>query len=152
MPISPPGHLPGDPDAPQHDYLGLAVASVAFGILLGTGVITAALWGVRMLQAGTAATATPDPAGPAAILLLAGTLGGVGAGAAAAWTLMWPVGSLYRRGGLAMVSGFASLVFALIAMPLDGLFGRAGLLGYAGLCALGCLLIARRGVGRRRQS
>ena len=27
MQISPPGHLPGDPDAPREDYLGLAIVS-----------------------------------------------------------------------------------------------------------------------------
>ncbi len=144
MNISPPGHLPGDPDAPQQDHLGLAVASVVFGVLLGTAVIAVSLWGVRTLQASRPTATAPDPSGAPVILLLAGTLGGTFLATAAAWTLMSPVGSLYRRGGLAMVSGFASLVLALLAMPLDGFFGRTGLLAYAVVCALGCLALSRK--------
>ena len=144
MQISPPGHLPGDPDAPREDYLGLAIVSVLFGVLLGAGLISGALWGVRTLQTSAPAPAVPTLTGPSALLLLTGTFGGVAGAAVAAWTLMSPIGALYRRGGLAVVSGFASLVVALIAMPVDQHFGREGLLAFAVACAGGCLWLGRR--------
>jgi hypothetical protein len=45
---------------------------------------------------------------------------------------------------LAMVTAFGSLVLALVAMPVDRLIGRPGLLGLALLAGLASLLIRRR--------
>ena len=142
MRISPPGHLPGDPDAPSEDFLGLAVASVLFGILIGAGVIAAALWAVRTLQIEAPAPA-PGELGGAGLLLLGGTMGGLVLGAGAAWTLMAPITSYFRRGGLAILTGFATLVVSLVAVPVDRFLGRPGLAALAGGCALGCLLLSR---------
>ena len=141
MKLSPPGHLPGDPNAPREDFLGLAVASVVFGILIGAGVIAAALWGVRTLQLD--APPAPGELGGAGVLLLGGTMGGLVLGAGAAWTLMAPITSYFRRGGLAILTGFATLVVSLIAVPVDRFLGRPGLAALAGGCALWCLLLSR---------
>ena len=133
---------PADPDAP--DQLGLAAQAMLFGVLFGTAVIAAVSWGVRTLQAGRPVPATPDPASGVALLILAGELGGAFAGGAAAWLLMAPIDSIYRRGGLTMVTAFATLVVSLIGIPVDIWLGRSGLLALSGFCALGCLWLSRR--------
>jgi len=61
-----------------------------------------------------------------------------------AFTLMAPIGSLYRRGALAMVSGFGTLVASLVTIPLDRGLGRPGLLLLALACAAGGLWLGRR--------
>jgi hypothetical protein len=135
---------PLGPDAPERDYVPLAFNGMAFGILVGTGVISAFLWAVRSLQAGAPPSDTPDLSSPAAILLLIGTPVGMLAAAVLTWRALAPVGSTYRQGGLAMVSAFATLVVSLLAAPLDMAFGRVGLLGLLGACGLLAWLFWRR--------
>jgi hypothetical protein len=132
--------LNADDEAHQ---LGLALRALAFGVLFGTAVIAMVLWLVRTLQLQSPPTTTPETGGSQAMLLLVGTLGGVLAGGAATWSLLRPVESMYRRGAFSLVAGFASLVAALIAMPLDRAFGRVGLLALAAAAVLGCLWLGR---------
>jgi hypothetical protein len=129
-----------DDDVPQ---LGLALRGLGFGVLFGTAVIAMVLWLVRTLQLQAPPTTSPETGGPQAMILMAGTLAGVLAGGAATWSLLKPVESLYRRGAFSLVAGFASLVAALISMPLDRAFGRMGLLALAAAAVLGCLWLGR---------
>jgi hypothetical protein len=56
---------------------------------------------------------------------------------------MAPIRSYYRRGGLAIVAGFATVALALIStVPIDHFVGRSGLLALSGACALLCLGLA----------
>ena len=55
----------------------------------------------------------------------------------------YPDGPLIVRGAFSLVAGFASLVAALIAMPLDRAFGRMGLLALAAAAVLACLWLGR---------
>jgi len=137
---------------PPADPVAVAASSLAFGILLGTGVTTATLLAVRTMQASSPPPATPDPFAGAGLVLLVGTLAGPLVAAVASWTLMAPVESPYRRGMLATVAGFATVVAAIVAIPLDHYLGRPGLLGYLVLSALGCLAVARRGFRGRQPS
>ncbi len=123
--------------------LGLALRALAFGVLFGTAVIAMVLWLVRTLQLQSPPPTSPETGGPQAMILLIGTLVGVLAGGAATWSLLRPVESLYRRGAFSLVAGFASLVAALVAMPLDRAFGRMGLLALAAAAALACLWLGR---------
>lgn len=132
----------GEPVHPDH--LGLALRAMAAGTLAGVAVVSAVMWLVRLLQARGAAPLTPTPADPIADLVLFGWLGGAIAGAGAAWILMRPIASAYRRGGLSMVAGFATLLVSFITAPVDSLLGRWGLLGLTALSAGLFLLLARR--------
>jgi hypothetical protein len=123
--------------------LGLVLRALPFGVLFGTAVIAMVLWLVRTLQLQSPPTTSPETGGPQAMLLLIGTLAGVLAGGAATWSLLKPVESLYRRGAFSLVAGFASLVAALIAMPLDRAFGRMVLLALAAAAVLACLWLGR---------
>ncbi len=143
MALSYPGREPGDPQ-PAPGEVGVAARSLAFAVLFGTGLISIALWGVRTMQLDDPAPPAPGTFGAGGVILITATIGGPLAAAAAAFALMAPIGSYYRRGGLAMVGGFATVVVALVAMPVDQRFGRPGLLTLAALCALSCLLLALR--------
>jgi hypothetical protein len=77
-------------------------------------------------------------------LLFGGTASGVLLAAVAAWRLLGPIASSYRRGGLAMVCAFATVLLMLICIPINQLLGRAGLLGLLGLCGVVALVLARR--------
>jgi len=113
------------------DHLGLALRAMTAGSLGGLAAVAAILWLVRTLQATGAAPITPGPRDLVANLVLIGWLGGAGLAAIIAWTLMAPLASTYRRGGLAMVAGFATLVIAFVTAPVDSMLGRAGLVALA---------------------
>lgn len=132
----------GEPANPAH--LGIALRAVVFATLLGASLVAIAMWGARTIQAGLPPAPGVPPTGPVFGLVVGGTLGGVGLAIAVAWSLMRPLTSLYRRGGLAIVAGFVTFVAMLPTMIADRLAGRAGLLGFALLCVLGCALLARK--------
>jgi predicted signal transduction protein with EAL and GGDEF domain len=125
------------------DQLALALRAVAFGILLGVAVIAAALWAVRTVQLGAPPPTPLTPTKGVASLLIGGTLAGVLAAGVGAWSLMAPVTSFYRRGGLSFVTSFATVACSLVCMPVDGLFGRTGLLVLVLIAGLGCVWLGR---------
>jgi hypothetical protein len=124
------------------DPIGLAAASAGAGMATGLAVISATVAAVGLVRS-PAAGAGPDLAAPLA-LLLAGTLGGLLLAGVTTWQLLARIDSAYRRGGLALVSSFATVVLMLVTMPLNQLAGRAGLLGLAALAAGLGLILARR--------
>jgi hypothetical protein len=132
----------GAPDA-EGDLVILAIRSVVLGILIGTALIALVLWGVRTLQLSSPPE-TPQLGSAPGMLLLAGTFGGLFIAGAVAWSLMAPIDSYYRRGALAMVSGFGTLVVSLLTIPLDGALGRTGLMLLALACAAGSLWLGLR--------
>jgi hypothetical protein len=77
-------------------------------------------------------------------LLFGGTLGGTLAAAGAAWRLLEPIPSLYRRGGLAIVSAFATVLLMLVCIPVHQMFGQAGLLLTMGVSGVAAALLAHR--------
>ncbi len=73
-----------------------------------------------------------------------GMVGGPLLGALLAFWLLEPLPSLYRRGGLAIVSGFAAFLAMFAGMPVHQAFGQPGLAGFALLFAVaGAAFIAR---------
>jgi hypothetical protein len=124
------------------DPIGLAAASAGAGMAVGLAVISSTVAVVGLVR-GPATGSTPDFGAPLA-LLLAGTMGGLLLAGVVTWHLLAPVDSAYRRGGLAMVSSFATVILMLVTMPLNQAAGRAGLLGLAAAAAGVGLLLARR--------
>jgi hypothetical protein len=113
---------------------------VASAALFGTLIVTLAVLGVDVLRSGPLPAAHDSaptaPAGSAAAtLLIGGTFGGFVLAGALAWWLLAPIGSLYRRGALAIGSSFATVVLMLVCVPVHERFGQPGLLGLA--CVLG---------------
>jgi hypothetical protein len=126
------------------------MSGVAAAALAGTLVVTLAVLGVDVLRFGWVAgpavgrTATAAPGSGATTLLLGGTFGGFLMAGIAAWWLLAPIDSLYRRAALALVSSFATIVLMLAALPVHQWAGQPGLLGLALLLATGALAFALR--------
>ena len=122
------------------------IASIGMAVCVGLAVVTSAVLGVRALQAGQpvapATNATVSLNSPAAILLLVGTIGGVLVAVAAGWALLSPIGSFFRRGGFAMVGGFATVVGMLFTMPVSAAYGQTGLIGLLAAELVALLLLA----------
>ena len=134
--------ITGEPAAPEH--VGVAFRAITAGLFVGTGVTATALYVARGLQASQPVPAVPVTTGLVPDLILTGWLGGAGLAALCAWALMAPISSSYRRGAFAMVAAFATLVLALVTMPADALFGKAGLLAISVVGLAGGLLLSRR--------
>ena len=124
------------------DPIGLAAASAGAGMAAGLAVISSTVAAVGLLR-GPAAGPAPDLGAPFA-LLIAGTLGGLLLAGVVTWHLLARIGSTYRRGGLALVTSFATVILMLVTMPLNQAAGGAGLLGLAAAAAGAGLLLARR--------
>jgi hypothetical protein len=137
----------GEVAAPEH--VGVAFRAMGFGISLGVGVTSALLWVMRTVQQSVPPPPDARPSATIVNLLLLAWLGGAAVATAAAFSLMRPLTSLYRRGGLSMVAGFATLVVSLVTQPVDQIFGPSGLLGLSALTTLLCLLLARSIVRKR---
>ncbi len=120
--------------------LGFLAAALAGAIAIGLVVVTATVLLVDLLKGG----AYSENLSLRLYLLFGGTLGGILAAAGAAWRLLQPIPSLYRRGGLAIVSGFATVVLMLVCIPIHHTFGQAGLLAILGLSGTAAVLLAAR--------
>jgi hypothetical protein len=119
--------------------VGLAMGS---GVAFGLAVVSLTVLGVDFLR-GQTPSATPG-VGPQLYLLFFGTLTGLVLAGLLAWRLLAPILSLYRRGGLSVVSGLATVLAMLLCIPVHQLAGRVGLAALAALAALTSLLLARR--------
>jgi hypothetical protein len=103
-------------------------------------VVTLTVLGVDLLRPRSAQEAA---SGGAALLLGVGTLSGILLAAFMAWRLLAPLPSFYRRGGLAIVASFATVVMMLAAVPLHQFYGRPGLLALAAICLAGAVVASQ---------
>lgn len=118
-------------------FLTAAVASaVAAGLLVITGTV--------LLVDALRSSGRTGSLDFSYYLLVGGTLAGILLAAFAGWWLLAPIGSTYRRGGLSMVSSFATVLLMLICIPVNQLLGRTGLFILLGLCAITAFMLARR--------
>ena len=130
----------------EEDPLGLVFGALGFGLTLGLALQSLTGFVVRTLQQGQPppATEAPDLVSTSALVLLGGTLFASLVAAMATWSVLARLNNPFRQGMLAMVTAFGSLVLALVAMPVDRLVGRPGLLALALIAGLTSLLIRRR--------
>jgi hypothetical protein len=142
MPIHPPS--PPSISIEDEDRVGLAFLALAISVLVGNGLIAVALWLVTTLLAEAPASDVPVVVGMPYYILVGGTLIGIVVAGVTMWGLLSPVNSTYRRGGLAAVAAFATAAGMLVAMPVNHLLGRSGLLGLVVIYGLGALLLSRR--------
>jgi hypothetical protein len=127
------------------DPIRLALRAMGAGVAFGVAVISVAVLGVDLLKRGTQ-SATPDLGAPL-YLLFFGTLAGLVLAGVVAWRLLSPVQSIYRRGGLSVVSGLATVLPMWLCAAAHEVAGRAGLGGLAVAALVLSLLLAR---GARR--
>jgi hypothetical protein len=103
-------------------------------------VITATVLGVDALRG----TDGPQNLDQSFYLLVGGTFLGVLLAVYAAWRLLAPIESFYRRGGLALVCAFGTVLLMMVCIPVHQLLGAPGLVGLLALSALTALLLARQ--------
>ena len=127
-------------DVGPESTLHFVAASIASAVSVGLTVITATVLAVDSLRNGSA----PRNLDQSFYLLVGGTLLGVLLAAYAAWRLLAPIDSLYRRGGLSIVSAFGTILLMLICIPVHQLLGAAGLLGLLGVSAVAAFALARQ--------
>jgi hypothetical protein len=133
-------HGRADTDAGQVvGTIGFVALVETCALFFGLMIITGTVIGVDALRGHS-----PSDVNPALYLLFAGTLGGVLGAAGVAWWLFGPIASSYRRGGLAMVAGFATVLLMLICIPIHQLLGRSGLVVLFSLCLVAAILLGRR--------
>ena len=118
--------------------VGLAMGS---GMAVGLAAVSATVFLVDLLRSGAPA-GTPQLGAPLYILFF-GTLASLVLAGIVAWRLLDPILSVYRRGGLSVVSALATVLPMLLCIPVHQLAGRTGLAALGGLAVLGSLLLAR---------
>lgn len=123
------------------DPLGLAAGAVGSAVAFGLAVVSATALGVDVIR--PVAGSAPDLGAPFQLLLW-GTLAGIVLAGFVAWRLLSPLGSAYRRGGLALVSAFATVIAMLVCIPVNQLLGRTGLAALIGVALLISVLLGRR--------
>jgi hypothetical protein len=117
------------------------------GMAVGVAAVRLIVLGVDYLR--PMAPAAHAASGPAFYLLMFGTMFGLVLAGVVAWWLLAPVLSVYRRGGLSLVTAMATVLPMLLCMAANQLGGRAGLVGLALAALLVAALLAarvRRGV------
>lgn len=124
------------------DPVSLVALALGAGLSAGLAIVGVTVAAMSALRPPAGAT---EPAlGAPLYLLLFGTMAGLVLAGVVAWRLLAPLQSTYRRGGLALVSAFATVVIMQIYRPLDAAFGVPALLGGAALAGALAWLLARR--------
>jgi hypothetical protein len=127
------------------DPIRLALRAMGAGVAFGVAVISVTALGVDFLKRGNQ-SAAPDLGAPL-YLLFFGTLAGLVLAGVVAWRLLSPIHSTYRRGGLSVVSGLATVLPMWLCAAANQMAGRAGLVGL-GVAALTLSLLLARGARR----
>lgn len=126
-------------DETYHGTLGFLAVALAGAISTGLTTITATVLVADALRSR----------GSAGIelrfyLIAGGTLGGLALAGWVGWRLLEPITSIYRRGGLAVVAAFATVLLMLICMAIFEVFGRHGLAALLGVSALAAGLLTHQ--------
>lgn len=121
--------------------------------LLATALGSALAAGLTVITATVLVVDTLRPAGAATSdlrfsILLGGTLAGIVLAGVTGWSLLGAISSTYRRGGLAMVCSFATVLLMLVCIPINQVLGRTGLVALLGVCGVSSVLLARRAMSR----
>jgi hypothetical protein len=120
--------------------LSFLAAALACALSAGLMVVTATV----LVVEGLRGDASQETLTLRLYFLFGGTLAGIALAGWAAWRLLGPIESTYRRGGLAIVSGFSTVLLMLICIPVNQLLGRTGLTILLALSATAAALLGRR--------
>jgi predicted signal transduction protein with EAL and GGDEF domain len=124
----------------ERSPFGFLAAVVSSAVSAGLLVITGTVLVVDALRP------TGDVGHPDRLfyVLMGGTLAGILLSAFAAWSLLAPLGTGYRRGGLSVVCAFATVLAMLVCIPVHQFLGRNGLFILLGICGIAGLISARQ--------
>jgi hypothetical protein len=124
------------------DPLALAATALGAGLSAGLALVGVTVAALDALRPPPGAQDTA--AGGSLYLLAAGTLGGLVLAGMVTWSLLSPLESTSRRGGLALVSAFATVLVMQVYPLLHSALGTPALVATAGLAAGAAWLLARR--------
>lgn len=110
-----------------------ALAGLATGAATGAAIVTVGLLILRSVQRGRVAE-TQDQG---FALLAATVLLAIVVAAGTGWLLSSGIAEAWRRGVIATLAVFGTVMLSLVAVPADLLAGRAGLAGYLALLVAG---------------
>jgi len=122
------------------DPVGTALASIAAGAASGAVVLTAGVFGLRVLQSGDPAAVSPDVGG---LILSAAVSAALLTAALVAWFGSRPVDDIRRRGVAAVVAVFGMVILSALAPLADTAAGIAGLGAYLAVLAAAALAAHR---------
>jgi hypothetical protein len=114
----------------------LVVLAMGSAVAFGLAIVSATVLGVTLLR--TDAISPAPQLGAPLYLVFFGTMAGLVLAGVVAWRLLDPILSIYRRGGLSIVSSVATVPAMLICIPVNQLAGSAGL----GALGVGALLLS----------
>jgi hypothetical protein len=114
----------------------LVVLAMGSAVAFGLAIVSATVLGVDLLRSESPSP-TPELGAPL-YLVFFGTIAGVVLAGVMAWRLLDPIVSIYRRGGLSVVSALATIPVMLVCIPIRELAGRPGL----GAVGVGALLLS----------
>jgi len=114
--------------ARTRDPVGLALAGLVAGAGAGATIITAGTTALRFLQSSGTVERDPDIG---FTVIWASLAVGVAAAATVGWSLTSAVDDQWRRGVIGVLSVFGAALLSSVAVPVDLLVGRPGLVAYA---------------------
>ena len=120
--------------------VGLLATAMVSAVSVGLVVVTITVLVVDLLRTAP----HPENLTLRLYLLFGGTVAGLLTAALAAWRLLRPIESPYRRGGLAVVASFATVLLMLVCIPINQMLGRPGLLILLVLSCVSAALLARQ--------
>jgi hypothetical protein len=120
-----------------------ALGGLATGAAAGAAVVTAGVLALRTFQRGRVAETQQEGFTLLAVTVVIATVVAAGTG----WVLSGGIVEAWRRGVIATLAVFGTVMLSLVAVPADLLAGRGGLAGYLALLigvAAWALVRARR--------
>lgn len=136
-----PRNAAGEVIDPARDRPGLAIRTLLGATCAGAAAVALVLWTVRRLLAGAMASDQPVLEGPAIFVLIMGSVSAIAFAAVITWFRLSRLSSHWRRGVFAMLSGFGTVIAAMLATPLDHFYGQAGLAAMGILSAILAILL-----------
>lgn len=124
------------------DPVGTALWSIGAGSTSGAVAIASAMLVLRTLQANAPEA---DGEGTGAAVVLAGLVVGLSLAVAFGWMRSRAIDDLWRRGVISALCVFGASLLSLVAVPVDLLLGRPGLLAYAMLLLVAATIAGRAG-------
>ncbi len=128
-----------NPPSPRDSTVRFVAAAAGCAISIGLVVITATVLAVDELRGNGSAPSLDR----SFYILVGGTLLGILLAASAAWQLLAPIESVYRRGGLSIVCAFGTVLLMLICIPIHQILGQVGLIALLALAAVSALILGR---------
>jgi hypothetical protein len=125
------------------DVLGRVARGLGAGLLTGLAGLAVVGLAVRTLQDARPPGPTPTLDSAPGFVLVVGTFAAAIGAAVVTWTLLRPIGNVWRRSMLALLAAFGSLALSLAVIQVDAYLRRGGLAALALLAGWGAWRVTR---------